>query len=668
MVRQKKPSAFDITLTAEARSQLASDLCREIQDALDARSTMINDGGLIDLADWFYEQGRTDPKDRPFPGAADLTSYFITENVDALRSRLMKAVFGVRPFAFVEGWGQDAKKAPFVEEFTDWQVRKSGLRSELAKTIHGALIEDGYILEVSERVETRRIVEQIDVALEVGPDGQAVFANGEPALQKDDAGEFVPAQEGQPAAKIERDYVKLKRLGPQYDAISLKDFVFLPGHAKSQKQVYGYAYRFFDRLATLKEKAKDGVYEAEAVDALGENSDRDAAAIPANVDTVAYQEGAAIEKELFQVSLKRDLDKDGREEWYLLTVHLPTRTLLRCKLDTFVMKVGRPRCVPFMLFPRRNSVYGYSYSLDKLLTLAEEHTAIRNMIADRSSLTTNAPMKVLRGALWDPHTQPIGVGRVITVGEMNEVQPMQIPDVPASAPMQQNILIQAKERVGGLSDSFVGVLSQEQRTLGEQRLVAGGSAVRVDEVMGHLHAAIAEVLLLTLAIWVETLEADKKGVEAPQSVMQSLAAKGSELTDGKFTADQLKGDFAFEPYGSDSNADPTQARNNFNNGMMALANLAKVVPGLQPIFASQAVGKWVLEQWARTFNVHDRQPFYDAFQSAPPMPQASPTGGPGQMASPQPGPPQGAQAGGPPGIPPELLALLNPGGGHPSVQ
>jgi hypothetical protein len=51
----------------------------------------------------------------------------------------MKAVFGVRPFCFVEGWGADAAKAPQVEEFHDWQVRKGDLPLELYKAILGGV-------------------------------------------------------------------------------------------------------------------------------------------------------------------------------------------------------------------------------------------------------------------------------------------------------------------------------------------------------------------------------------------------------------------------------------------------------------------------------------------------------------------------------------------------
>lgn len=664
MAKPKKRTPYDVDMTDGEYDQLGSDLATEIEDAISARSDVIADGGLIDLADWFYEQGRSQPQDRPFPGAADLTSYFITENVDALRARLMKAVFGVRPFCFVEGWGQDAAKAPFIEEFHDWQVRKSDLKLELCKAIHGALLEDAYILEVSERVETRKLTDTLDVALQLHPvTGGPMFAPHPktgvptPQLQTDPNGEFVPAQQGQPSATIQRTQTKAKRLGPQYDPISMKDFVFLPGHAKSAKQVYGYAYRFWKRLPELKEQAADGIYDAEALEDIGEESDRELAPTPATVNQAAPQEGSAIEKELFQVSLKRDLDKDGREEWYIATVSLKTRTLLRLNLDTFAQKIGRSRCVPFVLFPRRDSVYGYSYSYDKLLTLAEEHTALRNMKADRSALATNAPMTQVQGGLWDPEAQPFGVGRVITVRDHQELKQMMITDVPVSVIEQENALQVAKERVGGLSDSAVGILSSQRRTLGEQKLVAGGSAVRVDEVIGHLHAAIADVMLISHAIWIETLEADPKGVDAPPSVTDALQSRGMDFN-GTFTADQLKADVQFEPYGSDDQADPQRRRADFDSGFLALANLAKVIPGLGVLLNSPDVAKATLEQWLRVYDVRDRQPFLGAM-NAPPIPAgAAGVGSPAMGATPPGAPPMSGGMPVPGAAPPNIAALF----------
>lgn len=672
MARRKKTEAFDIDLSDEARETLASELCDEVMYALAARSAMIAEGGLIDLFDWFYEQGRTDARDLPFPGAADLTSWFITETVDALGARLMKAVFGVKPFCFAEGWGLSASNAAYVEAFMDWKAspQESTLKADLGKVVHGALIEDAYVLEVSDQIETRRITEQVDVALELDPaSGAPLFADGKPKLRMDPQGEPVPAQDGEASAKVERTHTKTKRLGPQYTPISMKDFAFLPGHARNSAAVWGYCTRCWARLPELQEKVTDGIYDQDAVEAMGEQSDRYGQA-PTPTQEVAPQQGPSVEKELFQISLKRDLDEDGREEWYVATVSVQHRQLLRLKLDTFVMKVGHPRCVPFVLFPRRNSVYGYSLVGDKMLTLAEEHTAVRNMKADRGALVTNAPMKVRLNALWDPDVQPFGVGRTITVRDMDEVQPLQIPDVPTSMIEQEQGLIGAKERVSGLSDvAVIGTQARQSNTLGQDQMISRASAVRVDEPLGHLHAAISMVMQLSHAIWVETLEADPQGVDAPAGVIQGLAGQGLELQNGKFTAVQLKGDFHFEPYGSDDTADPAQRQAQFNNKFIALANLAKVLPGVQLIFQNPEATKAIVEEWCRAYNVRDRQPYLGAL-AAPPIPPGMGTGlGPPPMGMPSGAMPPGMP---PPGMPPpsgdpmaQLMAMLQGGASGP---
>jgi hypothetical protein len=392
--KQKKPKPYDVDLP----DTLADELCSDITNAFTARASVIGDGGLIDLADFYYEQGRSDPKDRPFVGAADLTSYFIYEKVSALRARLMKAVFGVRPFCFVEGWGQDAQKAPYVEEFHDWQVRKGDLPLELYKTIHGALLEDGYILEVSERIETRRIVEEMDVALQLHPDTQGpILEDGQPKIQQDRTASRCPRKTISPRRRSSATTSRRSGLARSTTPSASKTSCSCRGMRRARSRCTATRTGSFARVTELQEKATDGIYDTEAVTTVGESRDRESAGCRPPVDTVAAQETPdTVEVELMQVALKRDLDDDGREEWYVLTVHLPTRTILRCKLDTFVMRVGIPRCVPFVLFPRRNSVYGYSFAFDALLTLAEEHTALRNMKADRGALATNAPLKVYR--------------------------------------------------------------------------------------------------------------------------------------------------------------------------------------------------------------------------------------------------------------------------------
>jgi hypothetical protein len=666
-MRKPKSDAFDIDLSEADRNDLANDLAIEVEDAFRARSSVIDDGGTISLLHWFYEQGQSDPDDRPFEGAADLTSPFITESVDALRARLLKTIFGVEPFCTVDGWGDSAKRAPIVEAFHEWQVFEEGLPEELAKTIHGALLSDCFVLEVRERIETRRMVEKRDVALELHPETQApIFAADkkgkvQPKLQQTPDGEFVDAQEGQPAATIEVTHTKTRRLGPEYDVIAPTDFVFLPGHAKNRRQVYGTAKRLWMRVPDIQERVKDGVFDMAAAEALGESSDRELTGdVPPPVDSIQNQRGPAAEKELFEISLKRDLDGDGREEWYVATLGARARTLLRLKLDTFVMKVGKPRCVPIVLFPRADSVYGYTYA-EKLLTLAEEHTAQRNMKADRGALATNKPLMVLQTALWDPDTQPIGVGRTITVRDMNEVREMQVADIPPGMAELEQLLWMMKERVSGLSDvATIGTQARQSRTLGQDEIIAAASNVRVDEPLSHLRTAIATIMELRHAIWVETLEGDGKGLEAPAEVVQALDARGVADFGGKFTAEMLKGKFRFKPYGSSETADAGRRTQMFNQGLIALGNLAKMFPMFALMFQNPDVVKTVAEEWARVYKIRNPSVFLKALVPPPQMglPQA---GGMDAAGGQPPGPPGMLPPGAPaPGgaVPPEMASML----------
>src|SRR5690606_2793098 len=124
------------------RRRTAPDPCAvrlTAQQALDARSAIIMPDGLIDYWHALYEQRRRVGLG-PWPGAADLASYIVTEKVDALRARLMKTIF-VEPVWVVEGWGEAAKRAPIVEEFHQWKVEEERLQSKLGRVLHLALIE-----------------------------------------------------------------------------------------------------------------------------------------------------------------------------------------------------------------------------------------------------------------------------------------------------------------------------------------------------------------------------------------------------------------------------------------------------------------------------------------------------------------------------------------------
>lgn len=608
---------FKVNINTKKKRDLADWLAREIEGAADARVSIIGQGGDIDYAHFLYEQGRTPPKLRRWPGAADLSSYIPTEKVDALRSRVMKTIRS-EPFSIVEGWGADSQKAPFVEEFHEWKRRDERLFGYLSKTIHTALIEQNGILEVLDRSDVRLVRKLETFAAKMAEDGTVPLdEQQQPEIETDENGKPIVAQESEETATVKAataTYQHVRR-GPGYRVISLRDFVFLPGHAADKADLYGMFKRVYLRVNQIEELIQTGVYDTDALEQINRTQDRDTIqpTLANQGMTLAQQQDGTEEKELWSGLLLYDCDGDGLHEWYYVTIHVPTRSILRLRHDD----LGVPRFLNFCPFPKSDSVYGYSFVLDKLGTTAEEHTSLRNMIADRSTLATTPPIKRVVGALWDPAEQPWGTGQVIDVRDPNELTAFEINDVPVSALNREAAILQAAERLTGLNDQAVGVQTEERRTATEIQNVAVAGAVRTEEVVENIQEELELLDQVRNELWIRTLEAQPdEGMDAPESVSRSLQMKGLTLKDGKFTASMLRGNLRFKPHGSVETADKMRMRGDYNGWLSALAGLAKMNPLAAALLQQPGVIKAVIEQGLRLYNVPDKQPFMEGLKAA----------------------------------------------------
>ena len=655
---------FDVRLSADTRDELARWLARELDKAEAARS--VSD---IEIAYWHtpHEQGRTrSARTSPWPDAADLTSAITTEKVDALRSRVVKTIF-VDPVFTVEGFGDAATRAPFVEEFTQWQLESSGFQSSFSRVVHLALIEPCGVMEVYEETIRRPVRRVVKAMVEQDATGAVVLDQAlKPIPRRDASGRVTPVEEGTtqpdaalPYAEIEVDDYEVIAHGPRERSIAYRDFLVLPGHAREKSEIWGYAKRFWRRVDELRERATAGVYLAEAVEALGTDHER------ASVTTLAEEpksvvpaEDGLAEKQLWEVLFLKDLDGRGLR-WYVATVHKDKQQLLRVQYDD----IGRPRYFLVVPFPRPDSVEGYSFVGHKLITVIEENTAWRNMLADRASLQLQAPIKRLESALWDPEEEPIGPKAVITVRDMNEVQAFQLPDY--TSPARERIIDTERqaEKLGGMSDIASGTSPNEDRTLGETRLVAANSEIRIEEVIRNIQETLEEVAQVRHVMWTRRLEAmaasgEDEGIEVPASVLQGLETRGADvsrhLPNRRLSAALMRGPFRFKPKGSVENANPDRQRFDFNQSLQALAMLSQANPMIGAILQSPGAAKALLEQWVRLFRVPDKQAFLgsaamDAMRAAmaPPTPPMLPGGMPGAPPGPPPvAGPSGAGIGG----------------------
>lgn len=610
---RKRRDPFVLTLNPEETRTLVDDLVTHLEDAIAARSALD-----LDAVYWMklYEQQRTRlAQMMPWPDAADLTSYLGTEKVDALHARLHRTIVGVEPIWSVEGWGEAASRAPIVEEFHQWKAEEERLQGALDRVLLLALIEPVAVLEVSETTETRLVRERKAVALELDPEtgGPMLDAALKPIFARDDRGNFRDAQSPEePQASVVVDSPTRIRKGPAYKVIPFRDFYMLPGHARDDQEVWGYAKRFYRRMGELKALAETGIYDRTAVESLPEHGER-----PANAEdvrsgvTVIERTGDQADKELWELLVLRDLDGKG-ERWYLLTVHALTRTLLRVQHDD----LARKRFVKFVPLPRPDSVYGYSFIGEKLITVIEEHTAWRNVLADKAMMSLMSPIKRHHQALWDPDEVPLGPKAVIDVRDMNEVQPMQMPDLPQGALQREREIIQAAERLAGINDVALGTQPNVDRTLGEVQLVTEQSFVRMDEIVRRVQESLEDLFMIRHEIYKRTLAENPDVGQVPTQKLTGLEHRGIMIPEGAVTAEMLMGQFRGKPRGSVESADINRKRADFNAFIQALPALLQMWPMLQMQIQTPQAAKAMLEEMMRVYRFENRQAFLGPAQMA----------------------------------------------------
>lgn len=643
---------FDVKLSREERENLAIWLSTELDNALNVRNDQ-----EIAYFHTLYEQGRTrGPKNSPWPDAADLTSPIGTEKVDALRSRIVRTIFSEQIWA-VEGWGEAASKAPFVEEFLNWQAEVSGVQGVFSRAVHLSLIEPRGVIEVYEDVIRRPVRRQIRATLQLAEDGTALVGPDlQPVFQQGPDGKYLEAPEdgqtdpmtGQPlpptpSADLAVDDYELVCHGPRVRAIPTRDFLQLPAHAREQSEVWGYAKRFWRTLDSLKERVEQDIYDAAAVKAIGtEDEKASAESLSGEPMPVATKEGGLAEKELFEVTFLKELDKTGLR-WFVATIHKDQREILRLKYD----EIGKPRYFSLVPFPKPDSLEGYSFIGNKLITVIEENTAWRNMLADRAAVQVQAPMLKLQGALWDPDESPIGPKSVLTVRSMNEVAPLQLPDY--TGPARERILDTERqaEKLAGMSDIASGTNPNEDRTLGETQLISANSEVRIEEVIRNIQEPLEEIAQVLMAMWKRALGEMPDGMELPPSVLQGLETRGANVANAmpnkRLTVAMLEGTYRFKPKGSVETADKPRQQRMFNEGLQVLANLAGASPMIAAIIQQPKVAKALLEKWVYLYSVSDKQAFLGQDAMNLLVTQMQTPGMPGMPGAPPP----------PPGAPPD---------------
>lgn len=615
---------FEIELTEDREKELVTFLSREIQYAEQARDAIVGDNGRIDQGHLMYEGGDGLTKNTPWKGAANLGSWIVTEKVASLRARIVATLFA-DPTWVVEGFGDAAERAPIVEAYHQWKADQEKLQTFLTRVVHNSLIEGTGVLEISDRVVLRKGIRRIkalvqrdhnDGTINIGEDGQPVVVRGAD-------GRLIEAGTGEPHMEMLASDIVRQTAGPSFRVLSLKNFFILPGHASEREDIWAYAKKLYRRLPDLQCREREGFYKN--VEALGRTGERDT---PSGTSTQAPADARAgyvtppqfdetAEKEIWEVTFLADLDDDGYEEWYVATLSVLHKTLLRVQYQDY----GTPHYVLFIPFPRANAVYGYSYAIDVLGSLYDEHSALRNMFADRSVLATSAPFLQVEGSAWNPARRPFGPRQVLPVRDLNELKQLEIRDVPSSVIQALQMVLSAAERLSGQNDTTTGHLAQQDRTLGEVKLVTEQSFVRIDEVINNFQEGMEDLFDLHHIILKNKLR--KEPEPLPGEIQLSMLERGIQIPDQMMTADLLDGVFRGKPHGSVETADFSKMRADFAGLMTSINQLAMTVPALAQHLNQPAVIRSIVSQIVRIYRWPDRQNLVGTFtgqMQAPPMP------------------------------------------------
>jgi hypothetical protein len=666
----KSNDPFDLSSLPEEVTTLLSHRLRQLlEDGLSAKTVQDEE---VDYWWQLYEQARTRTGGAaPWPGAADLTSHIGTEAVDSIHARLMAAVWS-DPVCTVEGWGEAGDKAPFVEEFHQWKAEEERLQSVLDKLAVISLVEPRGLLEVAEGTEVRTSRREIQAKIQTDPNtGGPMFGeDAEPMLARDERGQLIEAGHDEVSATAVIDETKRVRTGPIYRILPYRDSLILPGHARDESEIFAYAKRFWKRIGDLRAQAEAGIYDPEAITRISANTEVETRAALARSNQVVLatpDNTAQIELweililldihdlcKMYGVTPPRDPALKGAR-WYLATIHPNTSQLLRFQHDHF----ERSRFVMVNLHPRADRVTeGYSLVGHKLITVIEEHTAWRNMAADRAAMAVQAPIKVVQGALWNPTEQPWGPSQTITVRDPREVEAMAVPDVNGAVMAHIEMQERTAQRLSGVNDIASGQVATENRTLGEIKMATAQSFVRIDLCVRRFQEAIEDLYQIRHAIWKRVLSEQPDGMPTPQSMTSGLEGAGVSidqfLPQGKIMADTLAGAFRFKPHGSVETADIDRLRNNFVGALQGLAPLLQAFPMLIPKFQTPQAAYAMGRQFLRVFRVPNTQAFLgsptqDALASQNPL-MAMPGMGMMMPGMGMPSPPMGTMP--PPPMPP----------------
>lgn len=486
------------------------------------RATLDNN---LDIWSNLYDM-RVQPKNTPWLNSSNLPSTLIPTSLDTLTSRLMQLVVPLR-LLVVKGRDQESEQHSHeIEHFYNTQVQDNDWDNSIYHYSHLSGRDGTSIMEVvwEKRVHHMHLVQFTD--------------------ETDATGNLVYDEQGRPKQKREVVHKAITEYnGVRWNPVELRDFYLFPAWARSIEEAPTVGRVLYLSEAELRAMVASGDLKKDAVDYVIKTIKGTGQELPQDDHKATYEIGGQIEvsttdhviddkmqqAEYFKVwrfhTREFDLDGDGIFEENVIWFHEFSRRVLG--VQHYQYAHGYRPFVELSLMDRPNRFYGYAVP-ERLYSVSVEQAAIHNQRNDEITLRLSPPMLRIAGSQYENRNKPWGPGVIYDVGSLNDMQLMQLPDVPPSSWSEEQLLDQYAKELLGLADAFSA--SGGRQTRYQMQLAAAAVTVRLSLMASRLQRALRRIFKMTHELTLQYgPDQITVTVPAPAQPQQPAPASAGEL-------------------------------------------------------------------------------------------------------------------------------------------
>lgn len=422
----------------------------------------------------YYHKPEEKVKNFPFAKASNLVIPIVATDTDTAVARYMSLLFEPNSLWYTKAHRPDMVEfARVINEFVPW-AQKNELRN-LRENINAGVFET---VLLGTGVWKTRYAREERFVYEYREQQTDPFAtNGQVITQQKRA--------------IIRDC-------PDVRHVPLYDF-FTNANATTLDDAVWCAERVMLSSATFANRVNSGLYMMPPSVAAWNRNERGSRVLQELQKMQELQPQRPDSLELFEGWFDWDLTGTGIMQSIVMTMHLPTKSLVRVDYNPFFNQQKPYDVARYIKVP--SNFYGIGY-YHMLHGFQQEVSTMHNQRIDNNTVSNVAMFKALKGGNIT-EGEPLFPGRILFVDDMNEIMPMNMGQpVTADLSTEQAVMQYANKRTG-LSELNYGIANTNTAygTAGGLNELSQESKKRGDTAMASIREALGGVGLKVLELY-----------------------------------------------------------------------------------------------------------------------------------------------------------------------